>query len=190
MSRSFATSPVARDFTGFSSRGNHRVEKSNARGRGLSDFRLETFFPRYSYFIVNEVDLDGNIVRLTSLDAPPEIAEGKKEKMCDLLAKDYSPEIEIFRVLAGGIDPEKLKAFIGQVSSSVGGSNESVVLSPSSDKSHLTMDQIPHRSASDCGWIWVKRMKREGTRGKEKIEVTDLMIVEVQIVGQNTLTSF
>ncbi|XP_073028027.1 multisubstrate pseudouridine synthase 7-like isoform X1 [Primulina eburnea] len=93
---------------------------------------------RYSDFIVNEVDLDGNIVRLTSLDAPPEIAEEKRETICDLLAKDYIPEIEKFRVLAGDIDAEKLKAFIDQVSSSVGGSNESIVLSPSSDKSHRT----------------------------------------------------
>lgn len=93
---------------------------------------------RYSDFMVNEVDLDGNIVRLTSLDAPPEIAEGKRENTCDLLAKDYTPEIEIFRVLAGDIDAENLKAFIDQVSSSVGGGNESIVLSPSSDKSHRT----------------------------------------------------
>lgn len=28
---------------------------------------------RYSDFIVNEVDLDGNVVHLTSLDAPPEV---------------------------------------------------------------------------------------------------------------------
>ncbi|KZV54416.1 pseudouridylate synthase 7 [Dorcoceras hygrometricum] len=93
---------------------------------------------RYSDFIVNEVDLDGNIVRLTSLDAPPEITEEKREKTCDLLAKDYALEIEKFRVLAGDIDAEKLKAFIDQVSSNVGASNESIVLSPSSDKSHRT----------------------------------------------------
>ncbi|XP_073128130.1 multisubstrate pseudouridine synthase 7 [Henckelia pumila] len=93
---------------------------------------------RYSDFIVNEVDLDGNIVHLTSLDAPPEIAEEKREKICDLLAKDYTPEIETFRALTGDVDAEKLKTFIDQVSSSVAGSNESIILSPSSDKSHRT----------------------------------------------------
>lgn len=31
------------------------------------------FLCRYSDFIVNEVDTEGNVVHLTSLDAPPEV---------------------------------------------------------------------------------------------------------------------
>ncbi|KAL0397352.1 UNVERIFIED_CONTAM: Pseudouridylate synthase 7 [Sesamum calycinum] len=72
---------------------------------------------RYSDFIVNEVDLDGNVVHLTSLEAPSEIAEEKKEKLVDLLDKDYSPTIESFRALAGESDAEKLKDFINQIAS-------------------------------------------------------------------------
>ncbi|GER57069.1 pseudouridylate synthase [Striga asiatica] len=93
---------------------------------------------RYSDFIVNEVDLDGNVVHLTSLEAPLEIAEQKKEKIADVMEKDYSTEMESFRSLAGDSDTEKLKAFIDQIGEVAKSNNESVVLSPSSDKSHRT----------------------------------------------------
>ncbi|KAK4410846.1 Pseudouridylate synthase 7 [Sesamum angolense] len=91
---------------------------------------------RYSDFIVNEVDLDGNVVHLTSLEAPSEIAEEKKEKLVDLLDKDYSPTIESFRALAGESDAEKLKDFINQIASGVNKHDEFILLSPCSDKSH------------------------------------------------------
>ncbi|PIN26595.1 tRNA pseudouridine(13) synthase [Handroanthus impetiginosus] len=91
---------------------------------------------RYSDFIVNEVDLDGNVVHLTSLEVPPEIAEEKKEKMADLLDKDYAPEVESFRALAGDSDVEKLKNFIDQIGSGVNSNDDCLILSPSSDKSH------------------------------------------------------
>ncbi|KAG8391024.1 hypothetical protein BUALT_Bualt01G0145000 [Buddleja alternifolia] len=97
-----------------------------------------TLKQRYSDFIVNEVDLGGNIVHLSSLGAPSEIAEGKKIKIADLLDKDYAPEIEYFRALAGDSDVEKLKNFIDQIGSGIDSNDESIVLSPSSDKSHRT----------------------------------------------------
>lgn len=93
---------------------------------------------RYSDFIVNEVGLDGNVVHLTTLDAPLEIAVEKKEKIADLLDRDYADEIESFKALAGDSDAEKLKKIIDIFSSGVGSSEESIVLSPSSDKSHRT----------------------------------------------------
>ncbi|KAK4414247.1 Multisubstrate pseudouridine synthase 7 [Sesamum alatum] len=91
---------------------------------------------RYSDFIVNEVDLDGNVVHLTSLEAPSEIAEEKKERLVDLLDKDYAPTIESFRALAGESDAEKLKDFINQIASGVNNRDEFILLSPCSDKSH------------------------------------------------------
>ncbi|KAK6131888.1 hypothetical protein DH2020_034361 [Rehmannia glutinosa] len=93
---------------------------------------------RYSDFIVNEVDLDGNVVHLTSLEAPLETAEEKKEKITDILDKDYSSEMESFRALAGDSDVEKLKYFVDQIGLGVNSNDESIVLSPSSDKSHRT----------------------------------------------------
>ncbi|KAK9293195.1 hypothetical protein L1049_021184 [Liquidambar formosana] len=93
---------------------------------------------RYSDFIVNEVDSDGNVVHLTSLDAPSKIVEEKETKLSDQSSKSYTSEIESFRSLTGDSDAECLKAFIDQISSGVKDSVSPIVLSPSSDKSHRT----------------------------------------------------
>ncbi|KAL1561888.1 tRNA pseudouridine(13) synthase [Salvia divinorum] len=93
---------------------------------------------RYSDFIVNEVALDGNVVHLTTLDSPLEIAVEKKGKVADLQDRDYTHEIESFRVLAGDSDVEKLKELIDQVVTGVINKDETIVLSPSSDKCHRT----------------------------------------------------
>lgn len=93
---------------------------------------------RYSDFIVNEVDLDGNVVHLTNLEAPLEIAEEKKTKMSDQLNKSYDTELESFKSLTGDSDADCLKAFVNQISSGVKDSLSPIVLSPSSDKSHRT----------------------------------------------------
>ncbi|XP_059652720.1 multisubstrate pseudouridine synthase 7 isoform X2 [Cornus florida] len=93
---------------------------------------------RYSDFIVNEVDLDGNVVHLTSLDAPPEVLEEKKTDLSDQLNKSYDTELELFRSLAGDTDADHLKAFIDQISSDVKDSVSPLVLSPNSNKSHRT----------------------------------------------------
>ncbi|KAG6423187.1 hypothetical protein SASPL_113575 [Salvia splendens] len=93
---------------------------------------------RYSDFIVNEVGLDGNVVHLTTLDSPLEIAVEKKVEVADLQDRDYTNEIESFRVLAGDSDVEKLKKLIDQVVSGVINDDESIVLCPISDKSHRT----------------------------------------------------
>nr|XP_018622549.1 multisubstrate pseudouridine synthase 7 isoform X2 [Nicotiana tomentosiformis] len=93
---------------------------------------------RYSDFIVNEVDLDGNVVHLTSLEAPAECSEDKDVNISDQLNKSYVTEIESFRSLAGNSDADKLKGLIDKLNSGVDVSDESVVLSPSSDKLHRT----------------------------------------------------
>ncbi|XP_031094995.1 multisubstrate pseudouridine synthase 7 [Ipomoea triloba] len=93
---------------------------------------------RYSDFIVNEVDLDGNVVHLTSLDAPLEILEEKEVKVTDQPDKSYATEVESFRSLAGDSDADKLKDFIDKISSGVDVSDEYIILSPSSNKSHRT----------------------------------------------------
>ncbi|XP_071703498.1 multisubstrate pseudouridine synthase 7 isoform X1 [Rutidosis leptorrhynchoides] len=93
---------------------------------------------RYSDFVVNEVDLDGNVVHLTSLDAPTEIAEEPVTKMTDQLNGDHGTEIELFRGLAGDLDANSLKEFMDRISSDVEDGATSIVLSPSSDKVHRT----------------------------------------------------
>ncbi|XP_021282430.1 multisubstrate pseudouridine synthase 7 isoform X2 [Herrania umbratica] len=93
---------------------------------------------RYSDFIVNEVDTEGNVVHLTSLDAPPEAVQEVETKIPDQLNKCYASEIIKFRSLAGDTDADRLEAFINQITS---GSEEDIcpiVLSPDSDKSHRT----------------------------------------------------
>ncbi|OVA05407.1 Pseudouridine synthase [Macleaya cordata] len=99
---------------------------------------------RYSDFIVNEVDSDGNVVHLTSLDAPPEIyqnVEEKKEKEENEEKEtniSYTSEIELFRSLAGDADAESLKALIAKITSGVKDDTSPIVLSPDSDKLHRT----------------------------------------------------
>ncbi|XP_060218149.1 LOW QUALITY PROTEIN: multisubstrate pseudouridine synthase 7 [Lycium barbarum] len=93
---------------------------------------------RYSDFIVNEVDLDENVVHLTSLEAPKECSEDKDVNVSDQPNTSYVTEIESFRSLAGNSDADKLKALIDKHNSGVDVIDESIVLSPSSDKSHRT----------------------------------------------------
>ncbi|CAH1427928.1 unnamed protein product [Lactuca virosa] len=71
---------------------------------------------RYSDFIVNEVDLDGNVVHLTSLDAPMEAAEEHESKTTN------QPNDKINSNDEDGVTV----------------TNTSIVLSPSSDKVHRT----------------------------------------------------
>ncbi|GKA54093.1 multisubstrate pseudouridine synthase 7 [Tanacetum coccineum] len=92
---------------------------------------------RYSDFVVNEVDLDQNVVHLTSLHAPPteEIAEEPETKPTDQVNTNHDTELESFRALAGDSDADSLKEFIHQINSH---GPTSIVLSPTSDKLHRT----------------------------------------------------
>ncbi|XP_065852993.1 multisubstrate pseudouridine synthase 7 [Euphorbia lathyris] len=98
---------------------------------------------RYSDFIVNEVDNDGNVVHLTSMDVPPQMIEAVEErekKVETQMGKSYASEIESFRSLAGDSDAESLETFVIQVTSATEDSNDisPILLSPSSDKAHRT----------------------------------------------------
>lgn len=66
-------------------------------------------------------------------------SENKDVNISDQLNRSYVTEIESFRSLAGNSDADKLKAFIDELNSGADVSDESIVLSPSSDKSHRTV---------------------------------------------------
>ncbi|KAF6175045.1 hypothetical protein GIB67_039593 [Kingdonia uniflora] len=91
---------------------------------------------RYSDFIVNEVDLDGNVCRLTCLDAPIENGEEIKEEKQQKVT--HEPEIELFRSLAGDANADSLKELIEQVTSGAVDDALPIVLSPDTDKPHRT----------------------------------------------------
>ncbi|XP_059435871.1 multisubstrate pseudouridine synthase 7 [Corylus avellana] len=94
---------------------------------------------RYSDFIVNEVDMEGKVVHLTSLDAPPEIGEETVTMIDDTANnKSYASGIDKFRSLAGDADAKRLEDFISQINSGVEDSVRPIILSPDSDKSHRT----------------------------------------------------
>lgn len=68
-----------------------------------------------------------------------QFSENKDVNISEQLNRSYVTEIESFRSLAGNSDADKLKAFIDDLNSGVDVSDESIVLSPSSDKSHRTV---------------------------------------------------
>ncbi|RWW21912.1 hypothetical protein BHE74_00031398 [Ensete ventricosum] len=119
---------------------------------------------RYSDFIVNEVDSDGNIVRLTSFDLPPEKVQ---ENPCSD-GRDYTLEIESFRSLCGEVDADALKAFLEKVLALESDASP-IVLSPDPDKSHRAVEGsskcIRVRFSSGKGGGMSKRgMKRKDTK--------------------------
>ncbi|XP_028770719.1 multisubstrate pseudouridine synthase 7 [Neltuma alba] len=93
---------------------------------------------RYSDFIVNEVDREGNVVQLSSFDVPEESVEEKREQTTEATNISYASLIESFKSLAGDADVERLEEFLNELSSSCGDSVSPIVLSPDSDKSHRT----------------------------------------------------
>ncbi|XP_057439468.1 multisubstrate pseudouridine synthase 7 isoform X2 [Lotus japonicus] len=97
---------------------------------------------RYSDFIVHEVDTDGNVVELSSLDAPEESVQenGTSATATDTAVVSYASQIEAFKSLAGDSDAALLEEFINQTKAAGGGEDSvsPVILSPDSDKSHRT----------------------------------------------------
>ncbi|CAN6818077.1 unnamed protein product [Brassica oleracea] len=102
--------------------------------RGILKQRL------YADFIVNEVDMDGNVVRLTSLDVSPEmdVKEEDKTKSSDDVPQSYASAIESFRSLCSASDAERMETLVNQVTSGAEDEISPVVLDPSSDKSKRT----------------------------------------------------
>ncbi|ESQ49598.1 hypothetical protein EUTSA_v10022286mg, partial [Eutrema salsugineum] len=95
---------------------------------------------RYADFIVNEVDMDGNVVHLTSLDVSPEMDEKEEEKTksSDDVPQSYASAIESFRSISSVTDAERLETLINQVTSVTDDEISPVVFDPSSDKSKRT----------------------------------------------------
>ncbi|TYK28792.1 pseudouridylate synthase 7-like protein isoform X1 [Cucumis melo var. makuwa] len=93
---------------------------------------------RYSDFIVNEVDTDGNVVHLTSLDAPPEIVSESGPTIVHSTSQSYVSEIELFRSLAGDSDAEILETFLKQINSGANDDISPIVFSPDTSKTHRT----------------------------------------------------
>ncbi|CAN1168033.1 Multisubstrate pseudouridine synthase 7 [Linum perenne] len=95
---------------------------------------------RYSDFIVNEVDTEGNVVHLTTLNAPPqEVVEESEAKKCDQVSQEsYESEIQAFRLLTGDSDADLLEGLINQVNSGSEDGISPVVLSADYDKAHRT----------------------------------------------------
>ncbi|XP_058106205.1 multisubstrate pseudouridine synthase 7 [Magnolia sinica] len=94
---------------------------------------------RYSDFIVNEVDCNGNVVHLTSFDLPPEKIDEKESKILDSTPNDsHNAEIESFRSLAGDADAESLKGFLERIQCGVENDISPIVLSADANKSHRT----------------------------------------------------
>ncbi|KAJ4898513.1 Pseudouridine synthase family protein [Raphanus sativus] len=95
---------------------------------------------RYADFIVNEVDMDGSVVRLTSLDVSPEmdVKEEDKLKCSDNVPQSYASAIESFRSLCSASDAERMETLVNQVTSGTEDEISPVVLDPSSDKSKRT----------------------------------------------------
>ncbi|KAL4035777.1 hypothetical protein IC575_004484 [Cucumis melo] len=94
---------------------------------------------RYSDFIVNEVDTDGNVVHLTSLDAPPEVIVSESgPTIVHSTSQSYVSEIELFRSLAGDSDAEILETFLKQINSGANDDISPIVFSPDTSKTHRT----------------------------------------------------
>ncbi|XP_027350046.1 multisubstrate pseudouridine synthase 7 isoform X2 [Abrus precatorius] len=94
---------------------------------------------RYSDFIVNEVDRDGTVVQLSSLDAPKEEPKRVQENgtsTSETAVVSYASQIESFKSLAGDSDAVLLEEFINKINAGGEDSVSPIVLSPDSDKSH------------------------------------------------------
>ncbi|KAK7397292.1 hypothetical protein VNO78_18460 [Psophocarpus tetragonolobus] len=93
---------------------------------------------RYSDFIVNEVDRDGTVVQLSSLNAPEEELECFQENGANTAGTvvSYASQIESFKSLAGEADAVLLEEFINKINAGGEDSASPIVLSPDSDKSH------------------------------------------------------
>ncbi|CAN0920472.1 Multisubstrate pseudouridine synthase 7 [Linum grandiflorum] len=94
---------------------------------------------RYSDFIVNEVDTEGNVVHLTTLNAPSQVVEENETKKCDqVIQESYVSEIQEFRLLTGDSNADLLEGLINQVNSGSEDGISPIVLSADYDKTHRT----------------------------------------------------
>eukprot|EP00249_Psilotum_nudum_P012522 c23830_g1_i2 orf=290-1879(+) len=103
---------------------------------------------RYSDFIVNEVDCDGNVVHLTCLDAPVEVSSIQS---CEFERQESAVEneeldnvkllehVEALKIIAGDSNAELVKGLLIKISEGAEDILTPVLLHPDSDKSHRTL---------------------------------------------------
>ncbi|PNY05200.1 multisubstrate pseudouridine synthase 7-like protein, partial [Trifolium pratense] len=107
---------------------------------------------RYSDFIVHEVDTDGKVIELSSLEAIAEeskVSESESKSVqenktdtSETAVISYVSQIESFKSLAGDSDASRLEEFINQINAGGKDSVPPIILSPDSDKSHRTAVHI------------------------------------------------
>ncbi|XP_024545318.1 pseudouridylate synthase 7 homolog isoform X2 [Selaginella moellendorffii] len=95
---------------------------------------------RYSDFIVNEVDLDGNVVRLTSLTAPPEDETRSDAAAAEFSVASYEAQLDAFKELAGEENARIVKQLLDKISPEKSDDGNSLVetLTPNEDKGSRT----------------------------------------------------
>lgn len=106
---------------------------------------------RFSDFIVNEVGLDGNVTRLSDLEAPPqeriqlvkvseetvtEAAEEKETPSAQSLNDEYSADVLAFKEIAGESNAKVLEDLLLQIANCKGEPVPPILLAPDDDKSH------------------------------------------------------
>ncbi|XP_024526214.1 pseudouridylate synthase 7 homolog [Selaginella moellendorffii] len=95
---------------------------------------------RYSDFIVNEVDLDGNVVRLTSLTAPPEDETRSEAAAAEFSVASYEAQLDAFKELAGEENARIVKQLLDKISPEQADDGNALVetLTPNEDKGSRT----------------------------------------------------
>ncbi|KAH7298366.1 hypothetical protein KP509_25G039600 [Ceratopteris richardii] len=96
---------------------------------------------RYSDFIVNEIDSEGNVVHLTSLNLSEEVLESQNEETHDNEDIDFSnleKHLGAFRLLAGDADVDLLRGLLTNYIKGDTKDSKPIVLSADSDKLHRT----------------------------------------------------
>ncbi|EFJ27792.1 hypothetical protein SELMODRAFT_411697 [Selaginella moellendorffii] len=85
---------------------------------------------RYSDFIVNKVDLDGNVVQLTSLTAPPEDETRSDAAAAEFSVASYEAQLDAFKELAGEENARIVKQLLDKISQEKSDDGNSLVETP------------------------------------------------------------
>ncbi|KAG0556562.1 hypothetical protein KC19_11G062700 [Ceratodon purpureus] len=106
---------------------------------------------RFSDFIVNEVDLGGNVTHLSDLEPPPqeriqlvkvseetvvEATEAKEAKEAQSLNDEFSADVLAFKEIAGESNAKLLEDLLLQIANCKGEPVSPVLLAPDDDKNH------------------------------------------------------
>ncbi|WOL07970.1 hypothetical protein Cni_G16721 [Canna indica] len=134
---------------------------------------------RYFDFVVNEVDPDGNTVRLTSFDLPPEELEEKIDENTSSNGKDHALEIESLRLLCGDVDAAALKMLLEKILSAK--TNVApLLLSPDPDKSHRAQHSFGFAGTKDKCSISTQRVTVFKQRAK-RLDIVNRRLFGVKV---------